>query len=359
MLRKILLTALFCLMPFMYAHAQRTSVGSILRGIISAVSSQEKTENSSQTQEAASRAQTSSSESERYYQAGLSYLEEAEKKIKDENSGREEVTQYVKQSAISFERAAKLGHIKAQYELGRLYYLNYDLFPDDGNGYYTTVIKASIFWLEQAAKSKYTKAQYELGNLYYTLCSDFSFGSNFSPKYDGSEAIKFMKISIQWLELAAKSGEKEAYILLGKIYFDYAEDARLNKCLSYSWFSQDIVQGDAVAQLYLGRIFEEGKCTPSRRADYKQAFELYTKSHQQGNYDALSAIAQMYARGRYVSKDLKKAFQLSLQAAEGSAEAVCYVSEAYANGLGVKRNQRKAQEWESKCIEASEMEAGI
>jgi len=89
----------------------------------------------------------------------------------------------------------------------------------------------------------------------------------------------------------------------------------------------------------LGRLKEEGPLIQ----DYTEAFELYTQAIELGSTRSMVRLGLMYAWGRGVEKDAKKAVELLEQASEWEEMAVCLLGLFYAQGYGVKKDLQQAE----------------
>lgn len=82
---------------------------------------------------------------------------------------------------------------------------------------------------------------------------------------------------------------------------------------------QKAEQGNAVAQVQLGMLYETGDGV---RQDYKEAAKWYGAAANQGNPYGLNNMATMYRRGWGVKQDFDKAIKWYKQAAsQGDAQA--------------------------------------
>jgi TPR repeat protein len=95
--------------------------------------------------------------------------------------------------------------------------------------------------------------------------------------------------------------------------------------------------GNAVAQLYLGRAYEDIKEGPQ---DALAAFKWYQMAAHQGNAIAQEIVGQAYLNGRGVSKDNQAALKwFRLSAEQRNALALDSLGQAYQNGTGVKADK--------------------
>ncbi len=81
------------------------------------------------------------------------------------------------------------------------------------------------------------------------------------------------------------------------------------------------------------------------KGDYKRHVQLLEELGRQGNGDALDALGKLYATGRIVDLDMKKAHELFEKGyAAGSLYALCHIGMCYEYGEDVKKNPAKAKE---------------
>ena len=94
------------------------------------------------------------------------------------------------------------------------------------------------------------------------------------------------------------------------------------------------VDGYAVAQHYLGGLFEVGRGVESSLAE---ALKWYTLAAEQGLAVAQSCVAICYHKGRGVKRDYRKAvYWYSLAAEQGVSRAQYELAGLYAEGKGVE-----------------------
>jgi uncharacterized caspase-like protein len=120
---------------------------------------------------------------------------------------------------------------------------------------------------------------------------------------------------------------------------DYAKAARL--------FQITADQGDVVAKVYLGVMYENGKGVGK---DYSKAASLYRKAADQGAISAQTGLGRLYDFGLGVRKDYAKAvFWYSKAANQGDALAQVGLAYMYEQGRGVVRDYDKAVIWYRKA----------
>ena len=186
---------------------------------------------------------------------------------------------------------AKTGDIEAQYQLGMRY------LYDSHRGDDSKAVRQGVSWIEKSAKAGYPKAQFALAELIENIDVD-DVKNALSKNYKASDALFFYKSS-------TNNGIKEGYSRIGIIFY--------------------------------------------REGNHKEAASWFSKGVDAGDLRSFHWLATMYGEGSYVKKDLKKAFEFNLYAAErGDKYAMQAVSEAYQSGSGVKKDRKKAEFWNTK-----------
>jgi TPR repeat protein len=108
-------------------------------------------------------------------------------------------------------------------------------------------------------------------------------------------------------------------------------------------------QGDPVGQANLGLLYAEGRGVPQ---DYRKAAELYQKAADQGNALAQVNLGWLYHEGKGVPRDYGKAVELYQKAADqGDAAGQAYLASQYTQGKGVPRDYPKALDLYHKAVD--------
>ena len=114
---------------------------------------------------------------------------------------------------------------------------------------------------------------------------------------------------------------------------------------AFEGFSEYAKMGNAIAQYYLGKMYENGRGVSQ---DYAKAVEWYRKSAEQGNADAQCNLGYMYRKGRGISQDYAKAVEWYQKSAEqGDADAQYNMGTKYVRDC----DYAKAAEWYRKSAE--------
>lgn len=144
----------------------------------------------------------------------------------------------------------------------------------------TTPPSPEIQELIQKAEAGDTEAQFELGGLY-----DFGYGV---PR-SGKETEK-------WYKKAAEAGHSEAQNSMGSIY--QAEE-RYNDALF--WYEKAAAQNNELAINNLAYLYDLGLGVSQ---DRQKAHDLYLKSANLGEPQAMHNLGQMYGSGQLGPEDL-------------------------------------------------------
>ena len=115
---------------------------------------------------------------------------------------------------------------------------------------------------------------------------------------------------------------------------DYAEAIRIWRTLGE--------RGDLPSQVRLAEIYQTGQGVA---ADYREAMTWARKASDQSG-DGMVVQGWLYAEGRGVAKDAKKAFELYRKGAgKGSPWAAQHLAEAYHRGAGTSKDDKQAWLW--------------
>ena len=128
---------------------------------------------------------------------------------------------------------------------------------------------------------------------------------------------------------------------------------------AFEGFSEYAKMGNATAQYYLGKMYEDGLGVSQ---DYIKAVEWYRKSAEQGYAKAQYNLSIMYYLGKGVSKDFDKYLEwyrksVKQSAEQGDAGAQYNLGRMYYYGRGVSQDYTKAVEWYRKSAEQGDADA--
>jgi hypothetical protein len=216
-----------------------------------------------------------------------------------------------------FKKAAELGHYKAQFMLGWMYYYGRGVTRDT---------KQSVYWYQKAADQGDAKEQISLGAMYAS-----GVGVDREPKQ-----------AMHWYQKAAKRGDATAQLALGLMYDNGEGVVRDVKQAAY-WYQKAAEQGLAEAQFRLGLMYVNGG---GINKDAKQALFWFRQAAEHNNAEAQLYIGVAYLRGEGVTKDYKQAVFWFLKCAEqGDDKGQLMLGVMYHNGDGVERDEKQAVFW--------------
>ena len=122
---------------------------------------------------------------------------------------------------------------------------------------------------------------------------------------DIAKAVKFLKYVIE------NEDHQSAYFYLGYIYTQGLGDIKKNVSKAKKYYTKAVELGSSAAANNLGNIFKNSK-------NYKKAIEMYKIGIQRGNDYSYANLAQSYAEGWGVPKNLNEAKKIMSHAPETS-----------------------------------------
>lgn len=147
-------------------------------------------------------------------------------------------------------------------------------------------------------------------------------------------------VSFAELQNAARGGDSTAQLYLGRL-FDEGTQVPQDFSLARQWYEQAASAGLAAAQNKLGRLLGAGLGGP---ADLPRAFELVKQAAGDGTAAHLYDLAQMYENGAGTAQDMARAASLYEQAAGlGHMDAAVSLGVLYQNGTGVTQDYTRAR----------------
>ncbi len=155
-----------------------------------------------------------------------------------------------------------------------------------------------------AASQNHPAANWAIGHMYYN-------------GYVGNKTDEDLELSLDYFTKAATLGSTAAINSLGIIYLEgkiKKVPKDINKAIEL--FEEAISKGNIFALNNLGKIYE----TDGR---YKEALELFERSADSGESWASNKVGEYYRIGKYVSKDLAKAFFYYNKSDESSVYFMC------------------------------------
>ena len=165
---------------------------------------------------------------------------------------------------------------------------------------------------------------------------------------DGDAVPQDIQAGMMWLELAVANDGAMALFNLGEMYWQglwFGSGARdpliYDKALAYTRRSAAL--GFARAQWSMGRTYEVGRLLPQ---DYRIAAAYYQLAADQGYVFAQRDLAKLLLAGKGVKRDAREAARLlHLAAAQESYQdsSAWALANLYAEGRGVERDLAKAR----------------
>ncbi len=155
----------------------------------------------------------------------------------------------------------------------------------------------------------------------------------------------------KWYQAAAVQHQAVAQYFLGRLYQLGLVHDEPNYELAKKWYSlsQKTFSPAAVALGFLYETFEDNY--PLAQASYEQAIQL---DNMIGSFN----LGLVYEYGKGVSVDYNKARELYTKAAlAGHKQAMVQLAGLYFNGLGVSRDPQEALEWYKKAASLNERDA--
>jgi len=158
------------------------------------------------------------------------------------------------------------------------------------------------------------------------------------------------KLAVEKYKQLANNGNKEAFLQLGKLYFDHGNSEGITiteeEGISYLKKAADASIAEA---FYMLGIINQNRGKPP-----EEVFNYYIQGARLNDANAQEAVARAYWNGDGVEKDWKKSFEWSLRGAKnGNSMSITSIKSAYARGLVgvVEANDEKLLYWIQKSIE--------
>ncbi len=161
--------------------------------------------------------------------------------------------------------------------------------------------------------------------------------------FEGDESSSHSYSSLAELKSEAESGNADAQVSLGRLYFYGQEGVKEDAKKGVQWFKKAAEQGDGLGQYYFGVGYYYGK---GIKQSYDDAFMWLMKSAKNNVLAAQYDLGQMYFNGESVSKNPNQAFNWFQSAAMGGhLNAKVMIGYMYEYGIGVKQSYKDALKW--------------
>lgn len=188
---------------------------------------------------------------------------------------------------------------------------------------------------DSVAKSKYNSQH---SKDYIELEASFSQAHQIFKERKFDEAFNKMKP-------IAEKGYSKAQFVLGVMYLE-GLGTKKNITEAFKWIELSAMQDYPPAQVSLGEIYF------TINKDIKKSNMWIDKAAANGDYDGYIRMAQIYAQGEYVEKDLHKSIEW-LNKANHTAEAQYFLGLVYFS----LKEPEKSKLWLKKAIEQNHFEA--
>ena len=155
------------------------------------------------------------------------------------------------------------------------------------------------------------------------------------------DTVKGLELSLK----ATKEGDVFAMINL-VVFYDQGKDFKIDAEKAQFWLDAAGKTGHWYGLIEQGSSLIEGHY--GSKVDRTKGIEALQKSVESGNCDALSFLANIYAKGFGLKQDGKQAVRFLVKATygQGSAKAALILASIYTNGLGdVKADENLADFW--------------
>ncbi len=184
----------------------------------------------------------------------------------------------------SYMQAAALGHEDALNQIGWMYQTGCGIEEDPAQAF---------FWYNESAQKGSAVGMNNLGCCYQL----------------GIGVEQDVEVAAEWFKKAAEAGYVDSMLELG----DYYRYTLFNIDKSKSWYLKAAEVGSTNAMNSLGEVYE-------LESNYQEAIKWYEKATEQNQPNAFRNLALCYRDGNGVVKDIKKAEELLLKAAELGVE---------------------------------------
>jgi len=170
---------------------------------------------------------------------------------------------------LLYEKAAKLGHVKAQKWLADVHAPKRKFHGD---------IKKHIHWIQKSAQGGDREAQFTLSEAHM----------------QGVVVNKSKKEAFKWLEQSAKRGHVKAQIEIGKVYLSGFLEKEKNPKLAMEWLKLAGRNGSGEAIMVLGMILIIGEDVEKKP---ELGLNLLKEAAKKGHVPAMFKIGELYALG--------------------------------------------------------------
>lgn len=177
-------------------------------------------------------------------------------------------------------------------------------------------IRTALEWLTEAADAGHVRAQYELGRIYR----------------DGRGVEKDALLAAAWLTRAAEQDSDAAAYALGVLLLTGGEGLAKDVPSALNWLRRSAEDGNQYAQYWLGRHLLRGEDVPR---ETEEAVRWLTACAEQGNQYAQYTLGKLYLMGKEVPRDTEAAVRWFTLSAAQRNEYAQYVLDHMDNGPSI------------------------
>ncbi len=207
-----------------------------------------------------------------------------------------------------YKKAADQGNPAGQNQMGRSQRNRYlrDFDPE-----------SEVSWFQRSAAQGDALGQFNLGYIYFTEKRYFE--------------------AFEQLLSSAAQGNVSARDFL-RLHYDFGT-RRVQEEIDLAYYGPRAQEGEAEAQYYMGRFFEDGLA--GKKRNVSKALAWYQVAANQKHPGSICKLAEFYQKGLGVVADEKEAFSLYLSVADHS-EGQCGLAKCHAQGRGAAKNLEEA-----------------
>ena len=228
------------------------------------------------------------------------------------------------EALAEYQRCAQEGHVPSMNMLGYLY--------EAGKGTELDACKA-VEWYKKSADTGNATAQYNLACCYK----------------NGKGVEKSLSEAVRLFTASAEQGNVYAQYALAFRHLS-GEGTPQSNDEYIKWITKSAFGGNLNAQYALGCDYFEA--TNGVEKNIEKAEILLKRPAQNGNARAQLLLGRIYKKGGAVPKNEEKAFELFESAAQREPEALYELGLCYYNSIGVKKSYYKALKYINEAAEA-------
>ena len=216
--------------------------------------------------------------------------------------------------------AAESGNADAMYIIGNLYH---------ANSYFKWSDKKAFEWHLKAA---------EAGNVFAMESVAYCYWNGHGTKIEQEKAF-------EWYMKAATAGDSNAMWQIARLYNSSKLQAKKNKAKAFEWCLKAANAGDANAMYDIADFYRNGEFV---NKDTQKVLEWETKAAEAGHTYAMDHMMEAFIEGSPVSENtLQKIFENLTDSAENNPynSNIMKLAKCYEKGVGVQKDLQKAFEW--------------